>query len=126
MASSQMKIPLSALFGASILPVKTANATPANALNGGSAVFHGIEIDATANTGEDVYVRLANTSSFLVGTTKSNMVIKGKKGVKTTVMCKRGFTFSTDISLICVKEAGGGTGAVTNPSGTVNVRLLVA
>lgn len=126
MAGSQMKIPLSSPFGTSIIPVKTANATPANALNGGSAVFHGIEIDATANTGEDVYVRLANISALVVGTTKANMVIKGKKGVKTTVICKRGFTFSTDISLVCVKEAGGGTGAITSPSGTVNLRLLVA
>lgn len=85
-----------------------------------------VDIDATANTGEDVYLKLYNNAAPTVGTTVAHMVLWGKAGVVTPYTFPAdGIDFPTTVftSIACVQEAGGKEGT-TAPSGTVAVKVL--
>lgn len=85
-----------------------------------------VDIDATANTGEDVYVKLYHNAAPTVGTTVAHMVLWGKAGVITPyTFPAEGIDFPTTVfaSIACVQEAGGKEGT-TAPSGVVAVKVL--
>ena len=97
------------------------NATSQNDVGGASNTrIYSIEIDATANTGEDVSFKLWDNAAPTVGTTAPNMTMRCPKGTKKTWLCKRGQLF-TDVSIACTKEKG--QAGTTSPSGTVDVDI---
>lgn len=99
----------------------TLNATSVDDAGGATnTTIFSIEIDATANTGEDVYFKLYDNAAPTVGTTAPNMVLKQLAGTKKTWVCKRGQVF-TDVSVACVQEPG--QGGTTSPSGVVDVDI---
>ena len=88
--------------------------------------LHGVQIDARNNPGEDVYVRIYNSSSVTVGDDDAEVVLPCRKG--TTIewwFPPFGIPFTTGISLLACKDKGGAPGSLTSPSGVVNVRMLI-
>lgn len=86
-----------------------------------------VDIDATANPGEDVYVKFYNLAAPTVGTDIAVMWLWGKAGAVTPYSFpEEGISFTLaprKVSVACVKEAGGEEGT-TSPSGQVDVKIL--
>lgn len=95
---------------------------------GGVATVRAVEIDMSANTAEDVTVRFYDNAAPTVGTDNAAMWFRVKKGTGAAsnrwMFLVNGYEF-TNISMAAVREKGGGAGA-TSPSGTVQVRLILA
>jgi hypothetical protein len=107
------------------ITIPDSNATPESDITGAvGAILYMVEIDCTNNTDEDVYVRFYNKSSPTVGTDDAEVLLKGFAGKKKTYVCKRGTTFSSNLSVATVTERGATAGA-TNPTGTVALIILV-
>jgi hypothetical protein len=93
-----------------------------NSIFGGVGKVYIVKIDATSNTGQDVYVKGYDSAAPTVGSEAADLVLIGKRGVVTEYTFPRGIAFATDISMACVQEAGGLAGT-TSPSGTVDVEV---
>jgi len=102
----------------------TSNATAENDVNGGAAVFYGIEVDNSLNSSA-VYVKLYNNAGPTVGTTAPDITMKVSAGSTRRMMVAEGIAFATALSFATVTD-GGGTAGTTNPTNSVVVSLLVA
>lgn len=108
-----------------VVTVNGANKSPTNDIEGGAATLKGLEIDATANPNEDVYVRIYDHLTPTVGTTLERMGFKGVAGVITPCHFPKGYTFATGISIACTQEKPGDvSGTGTDTTGTVDVNLI--
>ncbi len=122
-------IPLADQFASRLHEAKTLTATPLNDIFSefdATVKVKTVDIDATANTGEDVFVKFYDDVAPTVGTTLAHMVLKGKAGVVTPcVLPGGGVTFPTNVavSIACVQEKGGKEGT-TAPSGVVDVKIF--
>ncbi len=110
---------------AKLITIDGANATANNDVFPGSGSVYQIEIDASLNSGEDVFLRLYDDATPTVGTTDAEVVVPGRAGEKTWYGFPRGIPFGTAISVSVTKTAGG-TAGLDAPSGTVNVQLHIA
>lgn len=108
-------------LGSSIFTQNSSNAT-AKTVKAGASTIYQVEIDATANPGENVYAAFYNTTTPTVGTTAPRMLLPGKAGAVRTYNFRRGLTdFGTACAVATVTNEGGmGTG---NPTGTVKVTV---
>lgn len=124
-----VQVPLPDQFASSLYQSAVVNSTPQDDIFpdfDSTIAVKTVDIDATANTGEDVYLKFYNNEAPTVGTTVAHMVLWGKAGVITSyVFPADGIDFPTTIftSIACVKEAGGKEGT-TAPSGVVAVKIL--
>ena len=100
---------------------------------GDDPFVHACEIDCTANTAEDVYVRFwfhVTASPPTNGTTDVHMLLPGIKGAVTSYLFPEAVFVDVDgvgtfaLSVACVTNAGGGSGT-SAPSGVVKVTLIV-
>src|SRR3990167_7706550 len=83
-----------------------------------ATVIYAIEIDNTANTGQDEYVKFYNTAGTpTIGTTVPDMVIEIRQGVSRSFIIPNGLSFETGLSVACVTT--GGTGGTTSPGSAV-------
>jgi hypothetical protein len=89
---------------------------------GGSGTIYGVEIDCTANTTEDVYLKFADALTATPGTTTPYMKLIGKASKKTTYMFPNGIAFATGVTAWCTQEKT--IAGTTSPSGTVNVTMI--
>lgn len=122
MAQEQTQASLPASVGDTTATIKSATSAGASDINSGAATLYSLDIDCTSNTTEDVYVPLYDVAAPTVGTTDPYMLLKGKKGLVTSYLFRRGILFGTALSLAVVTERGGmGT---TSPTGTVDLKLL--
>lgn len=109
-----------------LLKVTGANATPVNHVTAlADSIMRVVEIDARENPGEQVYLRIYAATSPTVGTTAAEILLPCPKGKKKTYYFPLGVIIPTGISLAVVKNAGGTSGA-DNPTGTVNLRILIS
>tara|TARA_R110000751_G_scaffold118956_3_gene219448 strand:- start:89 stop:475 length:387 start_codon:yes stop_codon:yes gene_type:complete len=98
-------------------------------LVGGSLVY-AVKIDATANTGEAVYLKLwfvdHAASAITVGTTAPNLVLRCPAGETVEYYIPLGISDSaqTELNGAVVREAG--TAGATAPSGTVSYTIIGA
>lgn len=109
---------------AKFITVTGINATAQNNIFGAVGSVFQVEIDATENSGEDVFLKFYDNATPTVGTDDEEMVLKGKAGEKTPYDFERGIPFITSISVACTIDKAGGTGT-TGPTGTVNVQIHV-
>ena len=110
---------------AKLITINAANATAHNDIFGATGSVFEVEINATLNSGEDVFLRIYDDASPTVGTTDAEMVLPGIAGQKTWYGFPRGIPFDTAVSVSVTKTAGGTSGN-DDPSGEVNVILHVA
>lgn len=110
---------------AKLITIDGATATANNDIFDATGSVYQVEIDASLNSGEDVFLRIYDHASPTVGTTDAEVVLKGKAGEKTWYGFPRGIPFATAISISVTKTAGG-TAGLDDPSGTVNVAIHVA
>ena len=96
-----------------------------------AAKVHFIKIDATANTSEDVYLKLyadtsATAQNVTVGSTNPFLVYKCAAGKVVDAYVPAGITVGNSVymHMDVVQEAG--VAGNTDPSGTVSVTLLGA
>ncbi len=110
-------------LGASVFVANPLSSTAQAVYAGAVGYVFQVEIDATANTGEDVYVAFYNTLTPTVGTTDPRMLLPCKAGTRKTYTFKRGITaFTTACLVAAVREKGAMTGP-NAPSGTVKVTV---
>ena len=126
MATTSSAIPISGGLADNQLTIKDLGATSKDDMFGGSGkVIRQIQVDCTANSGEDVYVKLYDAASATVGTTAPGIVVKGFKGVvRTYDIFPSGSEFVTGVTAACVQEKG--QAGTTAPSGTVDVVILTS
>ncbi len=103
--------------------LKAINATALADINGGAATVYGVEIDASANSGEDVFVKFVDSLTATPGSDDPVLQLRCTKALTQTFMFPRGLPFGTGISAWAAQEKT--IAGVTNPSGTVNVTLLL-
>jgi hypothetical protein len=96
---------------------------------GGSTIY-AIKVDATQNTGEDVYLAIyentsATASGLTVGTHHPITVVKCAGGKTVEVLIPAGIaaTNNTNYFHACVKQSAG-TAGNASPTGTVSITLL--
>ena len=124
MAAASSTSALSGLSGTQATITALA-ATSLNDIFSGAKTVQQIEVDFTANSAENGYVKMWDSASPTVGTTAPDFCFKGFKGaVKTYSIMPRPTPFDTGHSVACVQEAG--QAGTTAPSGTVNVKVLTA
>lgn len=109
---------------AEVISIDGINATANNDVFDATGSVFQVDIDASLNSGEDVYLKFYDNLTPTIGTDDAEMVLKGKAGQVTPYLFPRGIPFGTAISVACSKTAGG-TEGVDNPSGTVDVQILV-
>lgn len=110
---------------AKLITIDGINATADNDIFDAAGSVFQVEIDSSANSGEDVYLRFYNDAAPTIGSTDAEMVLKGKAGEKTWYGFPRGIPFGTAISVACTKDKGGKEGT-DNPTGTVIVNIHIA
>jgi len=91
-----------------------------------SVTLHFIELDNTANAGEDNYLKLYNlaSGSVTVGTTVPDWVLEVRQGAKLSLPILGGHVFNTALTIACV--TAGGDGGTTSPGSAVIVRIVYA
>lgn len=109
---------------AEVISIDAIDATANNDIFDTTGSVFQVDIDASLNSGEDVYLKFYDHATPTIGTTSAEMVLKGKAGQVTSYLLPRGIPFGTAIS-VAVTQTAGGTEGVDSPSGTVDVRILV-
>ena len=100
----------------------SANNTAQNNVTGGAAVFFGIYIDNTANTGAS-YVKIYNHAGPTVGTTAPDFVFLCPGSVTRQYTMASGVAMGVGISYACTNA--GGTDGTVSPGSAVLIRILV-
>lgn len=100
------------------------NATAHTNINSGAATVYAVQVDATENNGEDVYLPMYNSASPTVGTTEPLMSLEGYRGKVTNYTFAEGVAFGTALSVAGVQEKGGSGN--TGPSGTARVKIILS
>ena len=90
----------------------------------GAAVIFSVQIDNSANTAQDVYLKLWNNASPTVGTNAAPMVLKGPAGKVKSYSIPQGIAYGTALSYACVTSAA--TAGVTPPTNPVKVIMQVS
>ena len=117
---------VSGALGTHRVKIEDLNATPVNAVLVGTAAstVYGIEVDCGKNSVEDVAIRLFDLAAPVVGTDDAECVVKGYRGRSLEYPFPDGIPFATALSLSATKEMGGTAGS-SDPTGQVNVTLLM-
>ena len=102
------------------------NETPQNdvAPGGGAGVIYSVQVNNTANAGQDVYLKMYNHAGPTVGTTAADLLFKGPAGKTKCYNIPQGIAFATAISYACVTTAD--TAGTTNPTNAVAVVLQIS
>lgn len=100
-----------------------------NVFNKQAAVIYGIRVDASSNSGEDVYLCVFDAAandgtSATVGTTDPDILVKCLAGKTIEMLIPQGVTFTNYVDIAVKQEAG--TAGSTAPTGTVAVTLIGA
>ena len=112
---------LTTRLGASFGKDTSANAS-AVTFKGSSGTLQCVEIDNTAASSEDAYVKFYDHASPTVGSTSNDMTLFAPAGKKVAYQFSEGVAFGTAITMACVTTPGeGGTTALST---TVIVKVV--
>ena len=100
------------------------DATAQDNIMTGAGVVFAVQIDNSANTDQDVFVKIWNNINPTVGTDAAHMVLKGPAGTTKCYSILQGIAFGTGISYACVTAAA--TAGTTPPTSPGKVIMQVS
>ena len=116
-------VTLSTRFGSTFAKETSASSTK-SVITASSATVYTVEINNTANTSVDTFVKFydAATGSVTVGTTDPDMILKAPAGKTVAYQFALGVAFGTGIVMAALNSEG--TAGTSNPSSAVVVKLV--
>lgn len=93
-------------------------------ITGAPGSIYQIDVDNTANIADDVYIKIYNDGSPVVGQSDPDLIILVKNSIRRSLVIPEGMEFDTAISYCCVVEPG--TEGSTDPTEDVILRLVTS